>query len=231
MSITITIQLPSLHEDPTVNEAPTDIESESGSEESTEEDDTIESDREPEYPCTVLIYKIFQTTDPSKLYVGATRRTLAERISEHKSSSTTDTKKLYKHINSLPNKWDDMTVSLVHEILDCPNKVVRSRYERKWMYHLEATLNSVIPGALIDICNGDRLEYDARLYRKNPKFREGRLAHSRKRVLEKKVCNCGGKTSLSNLAHHRRSAMHAKYLIEAGLAPVPPPVKRARYDF
>lgn len=231
MSITINIQLPSLREDPIVIEAPTDIESESESDESAEEDDTVESDEDSKYPCTVLIYKIFQTTDPSKLYVGTTRRTLAARLRGHKSACATDSKRLYNLINSLPNKWDDMTVSLVHEILDCPNKVEHSRYERKWMYHLGATLNAVTPGALIDICNGDRLEYDARLYRSNTKFREARLAHSRKRVMEKKGCKCGGKTSLSNLAHHRRSAIHTKYLIESGLSPIPPPVKRTRYDF
>lgn len=230
MSITIHLQLaPPCDYD----ESPTEVESESVSETTSDSEGGYYRRPVIIYPRTVIIYKIFQSTDPTKMYVGSTVTSLAKRIRGHKKDCANPDRqtKLYEHINSLPGRWSDMTISLVHEYQNCPDNATHLATERKWCHHHKANLNSVIPGALVDLCDGDRLEYAARLYRKNDKLRASRKARSRASLTERYRCKCGGTTSLSNQSHHRRTTMHLEFLREKNMELPAPPTKRTRYEF
>ena len=224
MSITIHLQLAPPCDD---DESLTEVESESDATETTSDSET------EDYPCTVIIYKIFQTTDPTMMYVGSTVATLAERIRGHKRACADPDRqnKLYRHINSLPGRWADMTISLVHEYQNCPDKLTHLATERKWCRHHSVNLNSVIPGALVDICDGDLREYAARLYRQNAKLRAARKARSKESLTTRYRCKCGSQTSKSNQSHHRRTTMHLEFLREKNMELPAPPTKRTRYEF
>lgn len=202
--------------------------------ESDSDSESLDESEDEKYPCTVRIYKIYQNDNPSMLYVGSTIDSLAQRLNNHKQASVnrrTKKNKFYTHVNSLPHKWDQMTMVLVHEIQNCEDKITRSRFERTWLKHLKANLNTQTPGALIDLCDGDTLLYDAKKYREDSVRREALLAHSRMNVRIKIVCDCGSTTSKSNRVHHLRTSRHISYANAHNIELLPPPVKRARYDF
>jgi hypothetical protein len=95
------------------------------------------------------IYKIFDTTNELMFYIGSTSEELSSRMSKHRYSSKSgkhDGMLLYKYVNGLPEKWDNMKIELVEFI----NREIQHdellKIEGKYQKELNPPMNKNIAG-------------------------------------------------------------------------------------
>jgi len=91
------------------------------------------------------IYKIFDTEHPDKFYVGASSRSLSQRLAEHRRMCKRQTMPLYRYINE-NNCAERMTIELLEMIQTPITKEMLNVKEGTYIRALKPTLNKNISG-------------------------------------------------------------------------------------
>jgi hypothetical protein len=177
------------------------------------------------------IYKIYKITSPQtdKIYIGSTKQTLNIRFSKHKSkTNNTGSRSIVE--------YKDATIELIEEV-DVDQRYIRERY---WVeFYGNLCVNKLVPGRTMKeykqvyyienkeyILSRGKLNYelhkDERLAT-NKKWIEEHLDQYEENRKEIITCECGGKTTRSNISRHNKSKRHLKFVEAITMAISSPP--------
>jgi hypothetical protein len=149
------------------------------------------------------IYKIysFQT---NKVYIGATIQPLSQRISEHKSRYKRWQNGKHHYVTSFDIiKHGDAKIVLL-QLAPCNTKEELHAIEYKHICENDC-VNKVIPTRTIKKWRQDNKE-KIKQYKKQ--YRED----NKEKINKKHECECGGKYTTRNIAKHRKTQTHIRYV-------------------
>lgn len=137
-----------------------------------------------------LIYKITSPTTKN-IYVGSTRKTLSERLNQHKYDYTSYLKGTYNYVTSFDIiKGGNFNIECI-EKYDCDNIKELSDREGYWIKTLQNVINKKVQGRTI---KESRLNY----------YNNNKLILNQKHQCD----HCGGSYSMINKNRHMSSKKH-----------------------
>lgn len=125
--------------------------------------------------------KVYKIVVGDGVYVGSTTMTLRRRLNEHKHHfnakkyNNKTLTKLFDAIDTLPNKFDDVTIELVEHV-SCETKQQLFDRERHWIHNLNASLNML---RLLNKTKEDKQQWE-REYRQIPEVKVKKAERDRK---------------------------------------------------
>ena len=127
----------------------------------------------PEFPCNVIIYRIYwEGFEPNDCYVGHTRRRLDLRMNVHRSAAKRgETADIQEAIRTRP----PFKVETL-EVVFCQDKKEACGHERRLKWELNAQLNMIEPFETAE----ERKE-KSRVLRANPEFKARRKVYFKTR--------------------------------------------------
>ena len=163
------------------------------------------------------IYKI-ESNISGKIYIGSTcKKTLAERMSQHRSDYKRYLNGTYHYVSSfdiLAN--NDYDIVLV-ESYPCDSKDELYSRERYWTKELDCVNKNRNQGLMNEL--GKDLyfkEYKKEYYDQNKdkilKYREEYYDKNKDKMNEKNNCQCGGFYTNSHKSHHIKTIKHQNYM-------------------
>jgi hypothetical protein len=164
-----------------------------------------------------IIYKIAcNDLSITECYVGSTTE-FTKRKHMHKSRCCNSeceghNFKVYEFIRE-NGGWSNWSMIPVEQFEQCKNNLDKLQRERYWIEQLNAKLNMVLPGALIEV---GKSEYNKEYSQKN---RENMTEYQRKYVEKNKdkfyakhECACGGKYVFVNKSRHDKTKKHEDFV-------------------
>jgi hypothetical protein len=168
-------------------------------------------------------YRIY-CLDPTitECYVGQTTQSLKKRINGHKHDSKTRNHLVYRFIRE-HGGWDFWTAEEL-ETRDCCDKTEVAVIERQWIDLEDAILNTRVPDRERDQWVRDNKKHLDRKRREYYEANRDAIIQDRKsyyvenreaimeRQSEKITCGCGVTVRRSDLARHKKSKTHQRWV-------------------
>jgi len=153
------------------------------------------------------IYRLYYKTDPSKCYIGSTRKTIHKRLGDHRSMSNAGTTPIYRFMRE--NGKDNFDIECLEDAIPIDQLIVRENY---WIAEHNPPLNKNK-----NLCITDQ-ERDRLKYLKN---RDKRLEQvSARRLLKRDEINAqkmqhyyANKDQISQKEKDRRKELREKEIV------------------
>jgi hypothetical protein len=154
------------------------------------------------------VYKLvsFQSND---VYYGSTCSPLSKRFAGHKSQYKRWKAGKIRHMSSFEIvKHPDTEIILVENV-NCASKEALHAAERRYIENNEC-VNKFIPGRTCKEYHQDNRE---RLLIRMKKYHQDNKDDVNQKKREKLLCECGYNYTKTNIARHKHSKNHLKYLL------------------
>ncbi len=163
----------------------------------------------PKYE-NAIVYKLC-CDDPeiTDIYVGSTCN-FKVRKWQHKTSCNNENSKeynryVYQYIKE-NGGWDAWSMILVKKYPHVADNQELLMKERKRITKLNATLNKVVPGALLEL---GKTEYHKQYFKEYSKLNKNQIKTHKS---EKIPCECGCMTSRNHIERHRKTKKHMELM-------------------
>ena len=107
--------------------------------------------------------------------------------------------------------WDAWSMILVKKYPHVVDNQELLMKERKWITKLKATLNKVVPGALLELGKTEYHRQDKVIEYKKQWGKQYRIKN-KEHLTEKIKCDCGCMIRRSNISNHRKTKKHLKLM-------------------
>jgi hypothetical protein len=148
------------------------------------------------------IYKIV-SDQTDKIYIGSTTKKLSVRLNRHRNCYKRWQNDKFNYVTSFELiKLGDSKIILIEEYPCETNENLRKREQ----YYINLNKDVCVNKFKAFITDTEKIQYKKQY---NDSNKEEILVKKKKKI----KCDCGGKTTKTNLARHKKSNKHFKFLI------------------
>jgi len=154
------------------------------------------------------IYKLWSPDNLEMVYVGSTCQPLYQRLSQHKRGwKGWKTGKRYYASCDMFENCQEVKIELV-ELCPCNSKIELHRTEGKYIREMDC-INKRVAGRTM---KEYREDYKEALIQQNKQYRQANRDKIKARKKIKITCECGSVVRKNDIARHRRTHKHQRFI-------------------